>query len=109
MEERNGLGDRKKHGLIEILRPALGERVKKAHRVQLVAEKFGADGLVVRRREHVENAAAQRELSHALNQRRAAVARADETSRQRIKVVFRAAFERDQPTEKRLAGDGPET
>ena len=56
-----------------------------------------------------DDLAAQRELSHALNQRRAAVARADETRRQRIKVVFRAAFERDQPTEKRLAGDGPET
>ena len=55
---------------------ALGDGIKKAHRVQLIAEELGADGLIVRGRKDVENAAAQRELSRALDEARAGIAAA---------------------------------
>ena len=106
MQIRDALRHRQEHRLVQVFRPALGDGVKIPHCVQLVAEKLRAHRLVASGREHVEDAAAQRELPDALDEGRAAVARADKALGQRVQIVLRAGLERDQTAEKRLARDG---
>jgi hypothetical protein len=89
------LGHGQENGLVGVLRAALGDGVEKAHRVELVAEELRAHGVVAGGREDVEDAAAQRELPDALDERRARVARADELFGQLVQVILGARAQRD--------------
>ena len=81
-------------GLFHVFRAPLGDGVKIAHGVQLVAEKLRAQRLFLRRRIHVQNAAAQRELSHALDQTCTGIARPGQAADEIRHAVFCADPER---------------
>ena len=86
---------RQEEGFVTVFGAALGDGIKKAHRVQLVAEELGADGLIVRGRKDVENAAAQRELSRALDEARAGIAGGGELFGQLVEVITAARRQAD--------------
>ena len=66
---------------------ALRADVEVRHRVHLIAEKFDADRIFLTGGEYVQNTAAHRELSGALDLRTATVARAHETQGQLLQLV----------------------
>ena len=78
-------------GLFHVFRAPLGDGVKIAHGVELVAEKLRAQRVFARGRIHVQNAAAQGELPHALDEARAGIARPRQPGDQIVHVVFRPA------------------
>ena len=89
VQVRLRLGHGQEDSLVNVFRAPLRDGVKIAHGVQLVAEKLRAQRLFLRRRIHVQNAAAQRELSHALDQTCAGIARAGQAFDQLRHTVFR--------------------
>ncbi len=78
-------------GLFHVFRAPLGDGVKIAHGVELVAEKLRAQRVFARGGIHVQNAAAQRELPHALDEARAGIARPRQPGDQIVHVIFRPA------------------
>ena len=87
MQCRDTLGHGQQYRRVRIFRASLRNGVEKAHRVQLVAEKFRAQRLILCRREHVHNAAAQRVLPHAFDERRARIARRVEPCRELLRLA----------------------
>ena len=96
-------------------RPLVG-RVERAQRVDLVAEELDPDRQVHRRREHVDDAAAPRELAAAGDLRHGRVAEIEQVAQQRVLVepgadpqlprLGRQVVGRDRVLEQRLdAGD----
>ena len=95
MQARQGLLRRQKKRFVTVFSAALGDGIKKAHCVQLVAEELGADGLVVRGREDIQNAAAQRKLPRALDEARAGIAGGGELFGQLVEVITAARRQAD--------------
>ena len=95
MQARQGLLRRQNKRFVTVFGAALGDGVEKAHCVQLVAEELGADGLVVRGREDIQNAAAQRKLPRALDEARAGIAGGGELFGQLAHVVAAARRQAD--------------
>ena len=93
------------HGFVTIFGAALGDGVEKAHRVQLVAEKFYAQRLVIGRGERIKNAAAQRKLPHALHQAGAGIACGDELFCQLLERIAAARHQTDCAGVERRARD----
>ena len=83
-----------KDGFVHVFRAPLGDGVKIAHGVQLVAEKLRAQRLFLCGRIDIQNAAAQRELPHALDEARPRIPRARQPLDQLLHAVFRPAPER---------------
>ena len=75
MQPGQRLCNGQQHGALRVLHAALADRIKEAHRVDLVAEELDAHRLLMRRGINVDDAATHGELPHALDERAAAVAR----------------------------------
>ena len=108
MEARLDLGRRQQERPVEIVGAALRQGVEGAHRVELVAEEFGADRLVHGGRPDVEDAAAQGELADALDHRAAGIARVFQLSEKVLKLVGGAGAQKDARGKEDLARHGPE-
>ena len=106
MEHGKGLSHGKKDDLIQILGPALGQRVEAAHGIQLVTEEFQADRVVGGGTEDVQDAAAHGKLAHALDQVAAAVARLKQAGGQGVGRAGIAQTERNRRGEQRRPGHG---
>ena len=102
MQVRLRLGYRKQNGFVNVFRAPLRDGVEIAHGVELVAEEFRAQRLFLRGGIHVQNAAAQGKLSHALDQTRAGIARAGQALDELRHAVFRAGSQRHGRGKERL-------
>ena len=93
----------------DVLAAALGRRVKEAHGVQLVAEKFRPDRPVFGGGEDVQNAAPDGELPRPLHHAAAVVPGGGETGSQVLHGVFPANLQRERGGEKRGLRHGAQT
>ena len=94
MQMRLRFGHRQEDCLVSVFRAPLCDGVEIAHGVQFVAEKLRAQRLFLRGGIHVQNAAAQRELSHALDQTCTGIARPGQAADEIRHAVFCADPER---------------
>ena len=93
----------------QIIAAALGINVKIAHGVQLVAEEFQTDGIVLSGRVDIHNAAADGELAHALHNAAAAVACSNQTRAQLVQRIFLADFQSEAGLVQNMGRQGPQT
>ena len=103
MQIRDAFGDRQQDRFVRIFGAPLRHGVKIAHRVHFVAEKFRAHRLRRGRRKDVQNTAAQRELPHALHERRAGIPRRRDPREQVVHVKHRAGAQRNRRGKQRRA------
>ncbi len=103
VKPRLGLTHRQNGDAFRVFVPPLGLGVKIAHGIQLVAEEFRPDGLVVCRRENIQNAAPEGELAGAFHHAAAAVARGHQPGGQVVHGILPADL---QPEGSRLQYGG---
>ena len=101
MESRLGLRHRQDGDGGDVLTAALGRRVKEAHGVQLVAEEFRPNRLILCGGENVQNAAPDGELSRPLHHAAAVVPGGGETGGQVFHGIFPANLQREGGGKKR--------
>ena len=88
VQGRQRLRHRQQHGPLQIVGPALGQRVEGPHGVQLVAEELRPDRGVHGRAVYVQDPAPERKLAHALHHLAAGIARPQQTGAERLQVVL---------------------
>ena len=87
VEHGEGLRHRQDHRMRNILNPALGQRVKQAHRVDLVSEELHAQRIVHRGAVNVQNPAPDGKLSHALDHLTAGIAALHQPGGQVLQII----------------------
>ena len=88
-----GLANGQDHHIVRILRTALSVRVEIAHSVQLIAEKFSADGAVGGRGVDIQNTAADGKLAGTFHHAAPAVAGTRQPADQCVQIIFFSGFQ----------------
>ena len=101
------LRHRQQADLVHVPQPPLGQGVKDAHGVDLVVKKVAADRLVHPRGEHVQDAAPEGELAHALHLVAAGVPRRRQVPGQGLQIEALPHLQGADGPQQGLPGAGP--
>ena len=104
---RQQLAGGQQQGGVDIFCPPLGEEVEGPQGVHLVVEELAAHGLLHQGGEHVQDAAPQGELAHALHLLAAGVTRSKEALRQPLQVCPLPDFQRHRQALQQGRRQGP--